>query len=152
MLRFFTGNSDEGIMKSYFWILLFFSFKALGFEFSSADYLLLEGDAKLCSPGHAQLLQDEGEETFVLGPVISIPIIKEKSIDKVAGGKCQQVDELKDSKKKIIFTSVIQNCSQGSEHLEKRVVETVWYEGDKLFYTNVQGSATKKCHFQRVKK
>ena len=139
-------------MKKYLWVLLLVSFSAIGFEFSEADYALVEGDSKLCSSGHAQILKDEGEETFILGPVISIPIIKEKTIDKVADGKCQQVDELKDSKNKMIFTSIIQNCSKDTKHLEKRVVETVWVEGDKLFYTNVQGSVTKQCHFQKEKK
>lgn len=139
-------------MKKFLWVLLIISFSAWGLELSEADYALVEGDSKLCSGGHAQILKDEGEETFILGPVISIPIIKEKTIDKVAGGKCQQVDELKDSKNKMIFTSIIQNCTKDAKHLEKKVIETVWVEGDKLFYTNIQGNVIKKCRFQKEKK
>lgn len=139
-------------MKKYFWVLLLVSFSAIGFELSEADFVLVEGDSKLCSSGHAQILKDEGEETFILGPVISIPIIKEKTIDQVAGGKCQQVDELKDTKNKMIFTSIIQNCAKDAKHLEKRVIETVWLEGENLFYTNVQGSITKRCHFRKERK
>lgn len=137
-------------MKNYLvLILLCFSYEALSFELSSAHYKLLKGDESVCSTGPAKIIKDGDEETFMLGSVISIPLIKEKTRDTIADGNCTQVDELENSKTKLLFTSTISSCSKEFKHLENKVIQTVELRGSEIFYKLVDGKSTIQCHFKK---
>lgn len=138
--------------KTILALLVLVSFEAPAFEVKEKYYHLIKGDESLCSSGPARIIKDEGEETFTLATIISIPLIKKETREKVADGQCLQVDQLVRSENKLIFTSVTKECSQKFKKLERRVVQFVTIEGDKLTYKIVTGSSSKECLFKEGEK